>query len=310
MHSTQTAMTTPPLQARRVQFDLSTSPLHWLPNDPFASHLINGIHMILPAGEFWFCRVFNQALPLITDEPLKAEVQGFIRQEAIHARVHEKGQDWMADAGVDTEAFVARMNWLFGHLLGDHPLGLPLARHAGARRQWLILRVGLVAAIEHFTGFLGQWAMDNTSWERDGHPTVADLFKWHLAEEVEHRTVAYDLYRHLCQSETGFYLSRQALMALVFPLFVHILTEGYRVNARQDRTHRASRWWARAPLPLLLLQVERTGRRNDHVPTFSQLVAATLRWLSPDFHPISEGDTEQALAYLARSPAAQAATRH
>jgi predicted metal-dependent hydrolase len=46
------------------------------------------------------------------------------------------------------------------------------------------------------------------------------------------------------------------------------------------------------------------------VPTFTFLVNATLRWLSPRFHPIHEGDTEQALAYLARSPAAKAAAVH
>ena len=57
----------------------------------------------------------------------------------------------------------------------------------------------------------------------------------------------------------------------------------------------------------LLLELERVGRRTENVPTFGFLVAGTLRWLSPRFHPESEGNTEQALAYLARSPAAQAA---
>jgi predicted metal-dependent hydrolase len=46
------------------------------------------------------------------------------------------------------------------------------------------------------------------------------------------------------------------------------------------------------------------------VPTFGFLLNATLRWVSPRFYPIHEGNTEQALAYLARSPAAQAASRH
>ena len=45
------------LVPRKVQFDWSNTPLEWIPNQPFASHFINQINMILPAGEFWFCRL-------------------------------------------------------------------------------------------------------------------------------------------------------------------------------------------------------------------------------------------------------------
>ena len=78
------------LKARKVHFDFTESSVCWMPNDPLCSHVANGINMLLPAGEFWFCRVFNKTLPLITDETLKQEVIGFVRQEAAHARAHEK----------------------------------------------------------------------------------------------------------------------------------------------------------------------------------------------------------------------------
>ncbi len=71
------------LPTRRVQFNLDSTPLHWLPGDNFSSHMINGIHLLLPAGELWFCRVYNKALPLVTDPVLLEEMQGFIRQEAL-----------------------------------------------------------------------------------------------------------------------------------------------------------------------------------------------------------------------------------
>lgn len=291
---------------RRVRFDLTRTPLHWIPGDPLATHLINGIHMLLPAGELWFCRVYNKALPQVTDPVLRAEVEAFIRQEAIHARVHQGGQAYLAEHGLDTTAYVERANRLFGTLLGDVPLGLPLLQRKALEKHWLVLRVGVIAAIEHFTGMLGQWCMDNTSWDR-ADPVMADLFRWHLAEEVEHRTVAYDLFAHLCETELGFYVSRQALMAVVFPLFLHFIADGFRELAKHDYSDRAVRRLARASLPRLLLALEVNGRRTENVPTFSFLVAGTLRWLSPRFHPETEGDTAQALAYLARSPAAQAA---
>ena len=297
------------LKARRVQFDFTRSPLHWLPDDPFASHVINGINLLLPPGELWFCRVYNKALPLVTDPLLRADVEGFIRQEAIHSRAHSKAEaEFLRAHGLDTTVFGQKAEWLFEQFLGEAPFGIQALQQPWLEKRWLIFRVGVIAAIEHFTGILGQWAMDNKSWDK-ADPVMADLFRWHLAEEVEHRTVAFDLFQHLCQTELGFYVSRQALMVVIFPLFVYALTEAGRSLARQDKD-RYSRWMARQNIARLLLELERVGRRTENVPTFSFLLAATVRWLSPRFHPVSEGNTEQALAYLARSPAARAATAH
>lgn len=291
---------------RPVRFNLDGTPLHWIPGDAYASHVINGIHMLLPAGEFWFCRIYNKALPMVSDAQLRADVEGFIRQEAIHARVHEGGQAWLQQHGIDTGTFVARADHVFGTLLGDAPLGIAPLRQPLWEKQWLILRVGIVAAIEHFTGMLGQWAMDNTSWDK-ADPVMADVFRWHLAEEVEHRCVAFDLYEHLCATQGGFYLSRQVLMAGVFPLFFAFVMDGFRTLAAQDKQDRAMRRMARYSTWRLILELERTGRRTHNVPTFTYLAAGTLRWVSPDFHPQSEGNTQQALDYMARSPAARAA---
>jgi len=227
----------------------------------------------------------------------------------VHSRAHSKAQLYLERHGLSVDDYVQRVEWLFGTFLGDAPFGLKLLQRKAIQKHWLVLRVGLIAAIEHFTGVLGQWAMDNESWEDNGDPAMVDLFKWHLAEEVEHRTVAFDLFEHLCQSQLGFYVSRQALMAIVFPLFIYFISEGGRSLARQDPDP-SVRKMGRTLIPQLLMQLEQTGKRTENVPTFTFLVNATLRWLSPRFHPIHEGDTEQALEYLARSPAAQAAAMH
>lgn len=292
------------LKARKVKFDLSSSPIHWLPDDVFSSHLINGIHMLLPAGELWFCRVYNKALPYINDPELYKEVKGFIHQEGSHAQAHKHGEVWLRDNGFDTQAYLSRVNWLFETLLNDQPLKKSWLMPKKLEKHWLILRVGIIAAIEHFTGLLGDWCMNSTSWD-DGDPVIADLFRWHLAEEVEHRTVAFDLYEHLCDSESGFYVSRQAIMALVFPLFVYFLADAGRSLAAQDQHPDGTRL-GRASVLRMVLELEKAGRHSDNVPTFSFLLERTLRWIAPSFHPISEGDTQQALDYIARSPAAQA----
>lgn len=293
-----------PLKARRVEFDLSNSPLHWIPGDPVASHLINGINLVLPAGELWFCRVYNKALPFVTDDTLREEVEGFIRQEASHAMAHRKGEKWLQAHGLDTDAVRERADWLFVQFLGEAPFGQPWLQRRSLEKTWLVARVGLIAAIEHFTGLLGDWCMNSKGWD-SADPVVADLFRWHLAEEVEHRTVAYDLFEHLCRTQLGFYISRQALMAIVFPLFLYIVTESGRSLARQDPDPESQKM-ARKTVLRMLWELQRIGKRSDTVPTFTFLLDRTVRWASPKFHPITEGDTQQALAYIARSPAARA----
>lgn len=55
----------------------------------------------------------------------------------------------------------------------------------------------------------------------------------------------------------------------------------------------------------VIREFEKTATQSDNLPTIKYLWKATLRWVSPKFNPIHEGDTEQALAYMARSPAVQ-----
>jgi predicted metal-dependent hydrolase len=69
------------IKPRKVKFEWQDSPIDWIPNQPFASYFINEINMILPAGEFWFCRLYNKVLPQISDEKLKQDVQAFIAKK-------------------------------------------------------------------------------------------------------------------------------------------------------------------------------------------------------------------------------------
>lgn len=79
-----------PLKARKVSFSWEDTPLHWVPGDPFATHTINVLHLLLPAGERWFVHVYKQVLPYIRDERLREDVIGFIGQEAMHAQAHDE----------------------------------------------------------------------------------------------------------------------------------------------------------------------------------------------------------------------------
>ena len=213
------------LHARNVSFDWSELPRHWIPGEPFATHLINVLHLLLPEGERWFCHVFKQALPLIRDEQLAEDVRGFIGQEAVHAESHQGVLDHFDAHGTDTRPYVQQISWLFGKVLGDRG-------YAGKQGQeWIVERVALIAAIEHFTAFLGQWVLDARELDEAGaDPTMLDLLRWHGAEEVEHRSVAFDLYAHV----DGGYARRCRTMVVAIAVLAIMWVRGVRFLMAAD----------------------------------------------------------------------------
>jgi len=295
--SPQASRTEGALRPRKVAFDWSATPLEWIPGQPFASHFINEINLLLPAGEFWFCRIYNQALPYVTDEKLRDDVHNFIRQEAMHARAHGGAvAEYLNAHGIETERNTRQEDWIFETLLADQPFGRELPR--ALQYRWLVFRLGLVAAIEHMTCVLGKYALHNTVWDEAGaDPTLLDLLRWHGAEEMEHRSVAFDLYRHL----GGGYLSRYYLASIAMPVIFGLWAHGAAHIMRQDPRFKATK--PSAFRPWIWLEWQRHSRRG-YLPSLPWLVWQQLSFFRPDYDPVNEASTEEALAYLDNSPAA------
>ncbi len=165
------------LHARDVRFDWTGLPLRWIPDEPFASHLFNVLHILLPEGERFFVKAFAEALPMIKDDQLREDVLGFIGQEGMHAATHQGVQDYFAQQGLDTSGYVAELEHLFRRLLGDRGL------EGRKKEEWLVERLALVAAVEHITAVLGNWILNSPALDAAGaDPRMLDLLRWHGAE--------------------------------------------------------------------------------------------------------------------------------
>ncbi|WP_025274006.1 metal-dependent hydrolase [Haloglycomyces albus] len=279
------------LQPRNVEFNWSKVPLHWIPNEPFATHTINVLHLLLPEGERWFIRVFEEALPYIQDEELRKDVLGFIGQEALHADAHERVLDHLKEQGIDCEPYQEHMRWLFHRALGDKP-GLSESQS----KRYLQERVALIAAIEHFTAFLGQWALDAEGLDAaNADPMMVDLLRWHGAEEVEHRSVAFDLAQHLAPS----YPLRIKSALISVTTLLALWWRGVRFFLQSDPATRGRR----------LARAGRYYRASQRglLPGLGSMTRTYMRYMKPSYHPLQDFNTAQAIAYLATSPAARAA---
>ncbi|MCH7294971.1 metal-dependent hydrolase [Acinetobacter higginsii] len=287
---------------RKVKFDWENTPVDWIPNQPFASYFINEINNILPAGEFWFCRLYNKVLPQITDEKLKQDVQAFIRQEAMHAVAHTSAnKEYLTQRNIDIQRNLDIMDFLFTKVLADKPFDKEIPK--AFEHQWDLFRLGVIATVEHMTCVLGKYALYNKRWEELGaDPEMIDLIKWHGSEEIEHRTVAFDLYRHLGGGYIARYYMSVAVIIGVLGLWVdgaaHIMSQDPRFADKKPSLFKPWIWieWSKIAL-----------KDAKILPGPAWLVAQQIDYLMPWYDPVKEGNTQDAVNYLNNSPAAKRA---
>lgn len=280
------------IQARKVQFDVAEIPLHWIPDHPVASNMVNLFNLVLPAAERWFVATYNEALPFVKDPKLAEDIRGFIGQEATHAEAHDAViEHYLVTHGVDVEPILDQVEYIFEKVLAPTESTDPRRR-----MNDLCDRLWLIAAIEHYTALLGDFAL-NCSWDdHDAHPTLVDLFRWHGSEEVEHRMVAHDVAEYFHDS----YLDRVRAMSLAVVMMFTFFQRGTWYLVQNDVACDIG-WWK---MQRLRMRDSRLGL----LPKFSKLFGSnTFMYFRPSFTPDQMGSTAQAVAYLASSPAARAA---
>jgi len=283
-----------PTHRRKVRFDWSDTPLHWVPGDPFSTHMLNVLHLMLPAGERWFIQVVNEAEPLVDDPQMKAAIKPFVQQEGWHAQAHQMVLQHLLEQGIDTTPFTGTMSTELP-AVGDKAAAKQSRLPRVVQRWALYQRLAVAAALEPFNAALGQWTIQNRGLDYAGaDPTMLDLLRWHGAEEIEHRALVFDIYQHLC----GNYLMRAVTMLLTAPGFLLTWYRGMRYLMNADPTISAKprfRDWLRAS-------------REYRVPgPWLLMVTVPFRYIRPGYHPNAEASTQMALDYLEYSPVARAA---
>lgn len=271
------------LKARNVAFDLSVTPLHWIPGHPVASHTISAYHLLFPEVERFFIAAFREALPHIADARLREDVLGFIGQETMHANAHDESlDDFFQRNGINPEPLLAQSRYMLANMLGPRTFRSPKQA-----RQHLINRLAITAAFENFTAFLGHFVL-NCRWNQyQADPNMSAIFRWHAAEEMEHRTVAWDVAMYFDRR----YWRRVRTMLMVFPLVIWISSRFIWYLVQNDPQAPKSRL-------KVLYSVIRDGHRGL-LPTLTMVLGSAFDYLKPRFQPDETGSMAQALSYLA-----------
>lgn len=168
----------PRVRAPKVGF--TDVPRRWFADSTAVSHLVNSVNLLFPAGERFFVRAVRHYLDELTDEELAQRVRGFFGQEGRHAYAHERYFETMRAQGYDVDGFLAPYE--------------KLAYDIVEKASPPALRLAVTVALEHYTAILAEEAL--TSGVLEGaHPAMRQLLQWHAVEELEHKSVAFDVLR-------------------------------------------------------------------------------------------------------------------
>jgi predicted metal-dependent hydrolase len=284
-----------PLRPRQVKFDFTDMAGHWLPSDIQSMHTINVLHLMLPKTEGWFIRMLRTTMGELNDQESRDALRGLLGQESVHSRIHGEALAFLEQKlGFDSTEFTKALDYIFERVLAEQPFGRRVPERL--KRPWFLYRVAICGAIEHYTAFIGAWGLEAEGLDRCGaDPRMLDLLRWHCAEEVEHRGVAFDVGTRV-GTHWGY---RAAALLSVTAWVVWLFYAGTRFLMSQDTTLRKRATW-----PAFF-----AGQRRGILPPLHQVLSRIPVYLQPGYHPRELGSMSKALAYLESSAGVLAGQR-
>jgi hypothetical protein len=257
---------------RKPKLSYETLPRDWLGGNLVLSQVANAVNLLFPAGERFFIRSVRHYLDRLSPE-MAALVRDFFRQEGSHAAAHERFFSVMRAQGYEIDRFLARYERIAYGLVEKR---LPPS-----------LRLAITAALEHFTAILAEGALGRGTLA-SAHPEMQALLLWHAAEEIEHKSVAFDV---LQQVAPGYPLRMAGLVVAVASLAT-LWGLATVMLLRQDRPG--------------LLAVVRAHRDNRDVQSpLGLFVEGIWDYIRPGFHPSQRDNDALARDYLRTWTAAQ-----
>jgi predicted metal-dependent hydrolase len=188
-------------------------------NDLVAAAMFNALSLMFPAGERFFIdsiQKFRSTAP-----PALAErIDWFSGQEGAHARVHQQLNNTLLQSGYDTARLSSRIG----------------ARLLAGRFLPKEMRAGITAAMEHFTAILAHELISDPKHLGGSSPNVRQIWLWHATEEIEHKSVAFDVFMWSTRALPPLrrYLLRTRLMVGATRIFVSSVTGSMIALLQQD----------------------------------------------------------------------------
>jgi len=146
-----------------------------------------GLSMTMPYLEPYLIRTMKVALKQITDETLAEDARRFSQQEGHHYRNHMLLNDQVRHQFEPATADELRA--IEANLESDY--------QQFTKERSLRFNLGYAEGFEAMTCAIALASAEHRSFGNGAMVPGGEIWAWHMAEEIEHRTVAFDVYDHL-----------------------------------------------------------------------------------------------------------------
>ncbi|MVU75720.1 metal-dependent hydrolase [Nocardia sp. ET3-3] len=233
---------------------------HFVQGDIPLTHLIAVLSGAFPPGEESFIRSVRKFSGEITDPVLRKRVAGFIGQEAVHGQQHRRLNEQLV-----TNGFPIVRVFTFGHdALREKGL---IALENAVPRQ---VHLAVTAAAEHYTATLAKRVLGTAEIQDiPGDSEVWNLLNWHAFEELEHKSVAFDVFRNAGGAE----VVRIGVMAGMYVFTIPVVSLGVLASILSD------------PRSWRPIKVVRQSIRLYRGPIVKGLLKEMRPYMRPGFHP-------------------------
>lgn len=279
------------ITVRRIAFGHEkTMDRHWFKGNPFMTHFMNSLHSVFPEGERFFIRSVKWFDKAIQNPELRERVKAFIGQEMQHGMQHEKffksldamglkaseWADWYSKNAYKNEEKINAENFWLGII---EMFGGPEARD----------RMGLsvTAALEHYTASIAETVLKNRDLHEGMPEDMRQMFMWHAAEEIEHKSVAFDVFKDVAGGSYG-----ERMLGFGFGTFylLYYIGLGWGHYLLADKE---------------MSKMSLVPAVTESVPTYFKLIVETMKavlpYVRPDFHPDDSDNDQLAKQFFAES---------
>ncbi len=251
---------------RQLNFRIPQAPRYFLDDNATATTFIAVLSAFFPPGEDFFVESVRRFRDRIDDPQLKAEVSGFIGQEAIHGREHERLNEMFLEQGIDItvpDRAVKAALWVLERL---------------PHRQQL----ACTTFMEHFTALLGEQLLTDENFRSSAHGEMLQLWLWHALEELEHKAVAYDVYETVgnrrLERILAYPLVAGTMLPAVFASWGWLLAREGKLGDRDDIRHGFAMMLGRSGLIGKILPKMGLFARKDFHPSKRNTKALEQTW--------------------------------
>jgi hypothetical protein len=173
------------MKVRYPNMDFSNIRPHWAPHIEFAQRA-NASSTIPSYVEPYLVKVMLKAKAVLdpSEKELHEELAIFIKQEAQHCKQHNAFNERLRTSGYpELQDFERRLEADLNRYLETKSLKFNLAYADGFEA---LGKLGAAMWFDAYNEFL-----------EGADQNAIDLWRWHMAEEYEHREVAFKIYQHL-----------------------------------------------------------------------------------------------------------------